>query len=98
MIGHASWRDTRPKQMLNRATHTKMAAPWAAAAMLGAFAGGTLLGMFTGKKAAYNKMHESGSKMMKHHHHHGYGAPACTKKHKHEEEREREHMPEGGAE
>lgn len=95
MTHHGYWRNSQARDMFDRATHARMAAPWAALAMLGAFAGGALVGMFGGKKSAYSKF-EHGSKMMKHHHH-GSGTPMCTKKHKHEEHEEhREHEMMGG--
>lgn len=84
MARHGYWRNSEASKMLDRATHARMAAPWAALAMVGAFVGGALVGMMGGKKAAFSEM-EHGKKMMKHHHH-GDGSQACMKKHKHDEQ------------
>jgi hypothetical protein len=80
MINRRMWGRSDAGKMFRRAASKEFSAPWTIVGMLAAFAGGTLLGMMSGKKAAMSK--ESGGMWhMRGHHHHGSGQSACREPH-----------------
>lgn len=76
-----SWNTSDIRRTARKATSAKMSAPWAAAGMLAAFAGGALLGIFGAKKTMTSSNGETTGWMMTKHHHHELGQPACRNKH-----------------
>jgi hypothetical protein len=68
----------RAKKAMKKAAAYDMPTMWAVAGMVGAFAGGALIGMLGGKKIG---MRQNGDGYWSEHHHHGFGEDPCCMAH-----------------